>query len=62
MAEIEAAQALVAANREPITRFEQKIQDTLARSWGAETGDTRKTRRFERPGRPENSQQGERRL
>ena len=28
--------ALVAANRELITRFEQKIQATLARIWGAE--------------------------
>jgi hypothetical protein len=27
-------QALVAANRELITRFEQKIQTTLARIWG----------------------------
>ena len=34
MAEIEAEQALVAANRELITRFEQKIQATLARIWG----------------------------
>lgn len=34
MAEIEAEQALVAANRELITRFEQKIQATLARVWG----------------------------
>jgi restriction endonuclease S subunit len=33
-AEIEAEQALVAANRELITRFEQKIQATLARVWG----------------------------
>ncbi len=32
--EIEAEQALVAANRELITRFEQKIQTTLARIWG----------------------------
>ena len=31
----EAEQALVAANRELITRFEQKIQATLARIWGA---------------------------
>ena len=38
VAEIEAEQALVAANRELITRFEQKIQATLARIWGeAET-------------------------
>ena len=33
---IEAEQALVAANRELITRFEQKIQSTLARIWGHE--------------------------
>lgn len=26
--------ALLAANREPIARFEQKIQATLARVWG----------------------------
>lgn len=32
--EIEAEQALVAANRELITRFEKKIQATLARVWG----------------------------
>lgn len=36
MAEIEAEQALVAANRELITRFEKKIQATLARIWGEE--------------------------
>ncbi len=36
VAEIEAEQALVAANRELITRFEQKIQATLARVWGEE--------------------------
>jgi type I restriction enzyme M protein len=35
VAEIEAEQVLVAANRELITRFEQKIQATLARIWGA---------------------------
>jgi type I restriction enzyme S subunit len=35
VAEIEAEQALVAANRELIARFEQKIQATLARIWGA---------------------------
>ena len=29
-------QALVAANRELITRFEQKIQATLARIWGTD--------------------------
>jgi type I restriction enzyme M protein len=34
VAEIEAEQALVVANRELITRFEQKIQATLARIWG----------------------------
>jgi restriction endonuclease S subunit len=37
VAEIEAEQALVAANRELITRFEKKIQSTLARIWGEET-------------------------
>jgi type I restriction enzyme M protein len=42
VAEIEAEQALVAANRELITRFEQKIQATLARIWGEETGGTPK--------------------
>ena len=36
VAEIEAEQALVAANRELITRFEKKIQATLARIWGEE--------------------------
>jgi type I restriction enzyme M protein len=36
VAEIEAEQALVAANRDLITRFEQKIQTTLARVWGEE--------------------------
>ncbi len=34
VAEIEAEQALVAANRELIARFEQKIQAILARIWG----------------------------
>jgi len=29
-------ETLVAANRELITRFEQKIQSTLARIWGEE--------------------------
>ncbi len=38
VAEIEAEQALVAANRELITRFEQKIQTTLARIWGENQG------------------------
>jgi type I restriction enzyme M protein len=34
VAEIESEQALVAANRELIERFEKKIQATLARVWG----------------------------
>jgi type I restriction enzyme M protein len=34
VAEIEAEQSLVAANRELITRFEKKIQAALARVWG----------------------------
>jgi type I restriction enzyme M protein len=34
VAEIESEQALVAANRELITRFEKKIQDALSRVWG----------------------------
>jgi type I restriction enzyme M protein len=34
VAEIEAEQALVLANRELISRFEKKIQATLARIWG----------------------------
>jgi type I restriction enzyme M protein len=34
VAEIEAEQALVAANRGLIARFEKKIQATLARVWG----------------------------
>jgi type I restriction enzyme M protein len=36
VAEIEAEQKLVAANRELIERFEKKIQGTLARVWGEE--------------------------
>jgi len=36
VAEIEADQALVAANRELIARFEKKIQATLDRVWGEE--------------------------
>ena len=36
VAEIEAEQTLVAANRELITRFEKKIQAALARVWGEE--------------------------
>ncbi len=34
VAEIEAEQALIAANRKLVARFEQKIQATLARVWG----------------------------
>jgi type I restriction enzyme M protein len=34
VAEIDAEQALMAANRELITRFEQKIRATLARTGG----------------------------
>jgi restriction endonuclease S subunit len=37
VAEIEAEQALVAGNRELITRFEKKIQAALARVWGEES-------------------------
>ena len=36
VADLEVEQTLVAANRELITRFEQKIQATLARIWGIE--------------------------
>lgn len=36
VAEIAAKQALVAANRELIAHFEQKIQTTLAHVWGEE--------------------------
>ena len=39
IAEIEAEQALVAANRELIERFEKKIQATIARVWGADNDD-----------------------
>ncbi len=41
VAEIEAEQALVAANRELIARFEKKIQATLARVWGEEESSAR---------------------
>jgi type I restriction enzyme M protein len=34
VAGIESEQALIAANRELISRFEKKIQATLARVWG----------------------------
>ena len=37
VAEIEAEQNLVNANRELITRFEAKIQTTLSRIWGDES-------------------------
>lgn len=37
VAEIEAEQALVGANRELVARMEKKIQATLARVWGEET-------------------------
>ena len=40
VAEIEAEQALVAANRELITRFEKKIQVTLTRVWGRDCRET----------------------
>jgi len=36
VAEIEAEQALVDANRELVARFEKKIQAALARVWGEE--------------------------
>jgi type I restriction enzyme M protein len=36
VADDDAKQALVTANRELIARFEQKIQSTLARVWGEE--------------------------
>jgi len=39
VAEIEAEKVLVAANRELITRFEKKIQATLARVWGEDEPD-----------------------
>ncbi len=44
VAEIEAEQALVVANRELIARFEKKIQATLARIWGEEVGQFRTPR------------------
>ena len=40
IAEIEAEQALVAANRELIDRFGKKIQASLARVWGKAEPDT----------------------
>jgi restriction endonuclease S subunit len=44
VAEIEAEQALVAANRELITRFEHKIQSTLSRIWGEDETNPAETR------------------
>jgi type I restriction enzyme S subunit len=41
VAEIEAEQALVAANRELIARFERKIQATLARVWGEQESEAK---------------------
>jgi type I restriction enzyme M protein len=38
VAEIETEQLLVTANRELITRFEKKIQATLARVWEEDQG------------------------
>jgi len=38
VAQIEAEQALVNANHELITRFEQKLQAILARVWGEDAG------------------------
>ncbi|MCH8852477.1 MAG: restriction endonuclease subunit S [Planctomycetes bacterium] len=40
VAEIETERALVAGNRELITRFEKKIQATLARVWGEDPAET----------------------
>ena len=40
VAELEAEQALVAANRGLIDRFEKKIQATLARVWSESEPDT----------------------
>lgn len=40
VAEIQAEQALVAANRELVARFSRKIQATLARVWGVEAEPT----------------------
>ena len=37
VAEIEAEQALVDANKQLITRFEEKIKATIDRVWGGET-------------------------
>ena len=48
VAEIKAEQALVAANRELIARFEKKIQATLARVWGEEVKQAEKAEVVER--------------
>ena len=40
VAEIEVEQALIAASRDLIVRFEKKTQGTLARVWGAAETDT----------------------
>lgn len=40
LVEIQAGQKLVAANRELVARFGQKIRGTLARIWGEETSAT----------------------
>ena len=37
VAEIEAEQALVGANRKLVTRFEKKIPQIIARVWGEES-------------------------
>ena len=42
VAEIEADQAMVNANRELIERMEKKIQATLARVWGEDNPDSSK--------------------
>ena len=47
VAEIEAEQALVNANRDLITRMEKKIQSTLARVWGEEGKDEGKIMNYE---------------
>jgi hypothetical protein len=44
VAEIEAEQALVVANRELIERFEKKIQATIARVWGEDEQSSAETK------------------
>jgi hypothetical protein len=46
VAEIEAEQALVNANRELIARMEKKIQATLARVWGEDEAGPREPGRL----------------